>query len=604
MKTISIIVLIILANGLFNWLTNLPHDIGNDIPQGKLNSLSFAPYRDGQSPLEGKFPTAAQIDADLALLADKTYSIRTYASSESEMASIPALAQKHGLTMTQGAWLNSADKDNQQEIKVLIHAANTYPDVVKRVIVGNEVLLRKDLKIDQLINYIRTVKKAVKQPVSYADVWSIYMKYPQLINEVDFVTIHILPYWEDDPVTIEKAPEHIVNIYKKVQEKAAGKDILIGESGWPSAGRQRGSAVPSVVNEARFIRELIQLANKNHFDYNIVEAVNQSWKSDLEGVVGANWGLFAADRTEVFPLTGSVYETPRWAVGLSEATGLFLFITLCFWRQIKELATLHPAKLGVFLVFGQLLSALLVDEVNWLWVTSFNDWQRVYAVTASLLSTVMAGLFLHCAYKLLTQGIMLHSGAWLYTLYMIFVGFALYKTYGIALDGRYISFPYLTTCIPVIGVICLMVVGYFMSDRRFSLRLFSLNELTNVTHPSFKINELQFSEFATATDSSERMRNISELIGHSAVDQLQDKVLGYLMFITGLALLVIAVALLVGETYAYAHGGDLILAYPEPSDLVWRAFILTVSNEQLIKWFLSLIVLAIPLLTNGCTKRD
>ena len=33
--------------------------------------------------------------------------------------------------------------------------------------------------------------------------------------------------------------------------------------------------------------------------------------------------------------------------------------------------------------------------------------------------------------------------------------------------------------------------------------------LTDVTHPFFKINELQFSEFATAIDSSERLRNIS-----------------------------------------------------------------------------------------------
>lgn len=562
MRIIAIVVLIILGNGLFSWLSNLPHDIGNDVPHGKLNSLSFAPYHDGQSPFEANFPTAAQIDADLALLADKTYNIRTYASSESEMPSIPALAQKHGLTLTQGAWLGRTDKDNQQEISSLIHAANTYPDVVKRVIVGNEVLLRKDLKVDELIKYIRAVKKAVKQPVSYADVWSIYMQYPELIDEVDFVTIHILPYWEDDPVTIEQAPEHIVNIYKKIQAKAAGKTILIGESGWPSAGRQRGLAVPSVVNEARFIRELIQLANKNHFDYNIVEAVNQSWKSDLEGVVGANWGLFSSDRTEVFPLTGKVYESPRWLVRLSVTTGLFILVTLCFWRQIKELAALHPAKVSGFLVFEQLLSALLVYETNWLWATSFNGWQRVYAVTAILLSTAMAGLLLYRTYKLLTQSITVNSGAWLHAFYMIFVGFALYKTYGMVLDGRYTSFPYPTTCIPVIGMIYLIAVNYFMSDRRFSLRLFSLNEL----------------------------------IGHNAVHQRQDKVLGYL-------LLIIGVALLVGETYAYTQGGDLVLAYPESSDLIWRAFMLTVSNGQLMKWFLSLIILAIPLMANGYVKH-
>jgi hypothetical protein len=157
---------------------------------------------------------------------------------------------------------------------------------------------------------------------------------------------------------------------------------------------------------------------------------------------------------------------------------------------------------------------------------------------------------------------MVNGGAWLYALYMIFVGFALYKTYGMALDGRYTSFHYPTTYIPVIGMIYLMAVSYFMSDCRFSLRLFSLNEL----------------------------------VGNSAIHQRQDKILGYL-------LLIIGVALLVGETYAYTQGGDLVLAYPESSNLIRRAFMLTVSNEQLIKWLLSLIVLAIPLLANGYVKQ-
>ncbi|WP_256360695.1 glycosyl hydrolase family 17 protein [Methylomonas koyamae] len=94
---------------------------------------------------------------------------------------------------------------------------------------------------------------------------------------------------------------------------------MIGESGWPSAGRQRGLAVPSVVNEAKFIRGMIQVAKRHNFDYNIVEAFNQPWKSELEGVVGANWGLFSADRKPVFPLTGPVLETPNWPWRLAAA---------------------------------------------------------------------------------------------------------------------------------------------------------------------------------------------------------------------------------------------------------------------------------------------
>ncbi|MGZ8137466.1 MAG: glycoside hydrolase family 17 protein, partial [Methylococcaceae bacterium] len=312
MKTASFVVLVILLNGLFGWLNNRPQTVGQDVPEGKLNSLSFAPYWEGQNPFDEIYPTPEQIDSDLRLLAEKTHTIRTYASAEGNMPAIPDLARKYGVKMIQGAWLGGIDRSNNKEIQELIRAANAYPDVIKRVIVGNEVLLRGDLESDQLINYIRTVKKAVKQPVSYADVWSMYMKHPELIKEVDFVTIHILPYWEDEPIAVEQAPAHIERIYKHVREEAdaiaPGKAILIGESGWPSQGRQRGWSVPGVVNEAKFIRGLIKVANENGFDVNIVEAINQSWKSALEGVVGANWGLFSADRKEVFPLTGQVQE--------------------------------------------------------------------------------------------------------------------------------------------------------------------------------------------------------------------------------------------------------------------------------------------------------
>ncbi|WP_256360694.1 hypothetical protein [Methylomonas koyamae] len=151
-------------------------------------SLSFAPFREGFSPLLEKFPLAEHVDEDLRLLADKTQTIRTY-SSLGGMQSTPELARKYGLQMIQGCWIDAIYLDNQREMEALIKSANANPDVVKRVIVGNEVLLRGEMDVDRLIGYIRAVKQAVKQPVSYADVWSMYMKHPQLINEVDFITI-------------------------------------------------------------------------------------------------------------------------------------------------------------------------------------------------------------------------------------------------------------------------------------------------------------------------------------------------------------------------------------------------------------------------------
>ena len=178
-RLILFVLLVIAVNGLLAWLSNLPQDAGPDVPDGKISSFSFAPFREGQSPLTKVFPTTEEIDADLRLLADETHTIRTYASLDG-MESVPAIARKYGLNLIQGAWIGGEEKGNQAEIDQLIKAANEYPDVIKRVIVGNEVLLRGELKPEQLLQYIRQVKQAVKQPVSYADVWSFYMRYPEI----------------------------------------------------------------------------------------------------------------------------------------------------------------------------------------------------------------------------------------------------------------------------------------------------------------------------------------------------------------------------------------------------------------------------------------
>ncbi|MGZ4980379.1 MAG: glycoside hydrolase family 17 protein [Methylobacter sp.] len=559
MKIASFVVLIVLLNGLLGWSSNLPQNVGSDVPSGKLNSLSFAPYREGQGPLDKKFPTPEQIDEDLRLMGEKTHSIRTYASAEGSMPLIPALARKHGLTMIQGAWLGSLKIDNKVETAELIRSANENPDVVNRVIVGNEVLLRGDLKPEQLIEYIREVKRSIKQPVSYADVWSMYMKYPELIKEVDFITIHILPYWEDEPITVDEAPAHIERIFKQVQKEAdaiaPGKPILIGESGWPGEGRQRGWSVPSVVNEAKFIRALIEVANKNGFDYNIVEAFNQSWKSELEGVVGANWGLYSVDRKEVFPLTGPVYENPNWLKGLIASTALFLIIAAYYWKRLQPLSS---SRIAFFLLFAQLLAWLLVNMAESLWYTSYSDWQRLQTLLTVGLNAIMAGLILHRSHGLLAnKAVNLKFGAWIYTLYIIFAGYAVYKTFGLALNGRYISFPSVAVYIPALGMLGLMAISYIIAPSR-SLKPVEINRLA----------------------------------GHQNAKADHDKIIGY-------TLLAVGIALIIWETKAFVVSRDFILAYPNVGERIGLAFIFSITNYQLIMWLICLAVLALPLLACG-----
>ena len=88
-------------------------------------------------------------------------------------------------------------------------------------------------------------------PVTYADVWEFWLRHREVAAAVDFVTIHILPYWEDFPISARDAANHVDAIRRQMVAAFPGKDILVGEFGWPSAGRMREGALPSPVNQAR-----------------------------------------------------------------------------------------------------------------------------------------------------------------------------------------------------------------------------------------------------------------------------------------------------------------------------------------------------------------
>jgi len=554
MKLFSWLTLIILLNSAFSYFTNLPQNVGDDVPAGKLNSLSFAPFRDGQDPMLGIFPNEKHLDDDLALMGQVTHNIRTYASAEGTMPLIPDLARKHGLTMLQGAWLGALKADNDIEIAELIRSANAHPDVVKRVIVGNEVLLRGDLEPEELIEYIRQVKRAVKQPVSYADVWSMYMKYPELIKEVDFITIHILPYWEDEPIAVADAPAHIERIYKQVQHEAntlaPNKPILIGESGWPSGGKQRGWSVPSVANEAQFIRALIKVANENGFDYNIVEAFNQPWKAAFEGVIGANWGLYDSSRQQVFPLTGKIYENPNWYKTLAAGTVLFLSIIVLFRKTLINLSTV---RLLSFLIITQVLATLFVSQITTLWLSSYTDFQRLQTLFVLSFNVLLVSFVLQRIIAVLNaQTTASELSKRLYYCILVVITFALYKTAILAWDGRYVTFPTIITQLTVVSLIALAAINCFV-------------EKIHVT----------------------RGLTLTALLGYVPRKPSHLKRVS-------VWLVALSIALLIGETYSFMVSRDFIMAYPSILNRLAKAILFTLTNGQLLVWLASLGVLAVP----------
>src|SRR3546814_9423136 len=63
-----------------------------------------------------------------------------------------------------------------------------------------------------------------------------------------------------------------------------------------------GEAVPSLVNQATFMREFLNRAKDADLTYYVMEAFDQPWKASEEGAAGSYWGIYNADRQPKFPM--------------------------------------------------------------------------------------------------------------------------------------------------------------------------------------------------------------------------------------------------------------------------------------------------------------
>lgn len=322
----------ILGLAYFAWLGR---DQTIDLPPvERLACASYAPFRDHETPFdEGFVVPAARIAEDLAALKPLTNCVRTY-STFMGLEHVPEEARKLGMQVMLGAWIGRDAVQNRREIHRAIMLANAYPETVSLVIVGNEVLLRREQPVEALAAMLREVRENVSVPVTYADVWEFWDRARALIPEVDVVTIHILPYWEDHPIGIDHAVDHVEAIHDAMVPVFDGKPVMIGETGWPSAGRQRQGAEPSRANQARFLRALALRADQHGWDYNVVEAFDQPWKRLSEGTVGGAWGLIGNDRESKPVLGGAVVELPDWKLWLAGSVAIGLFpIAFAFFAR-------------------------------------------------------------------------------------------------------------------------------------------------------------------------------------------------------------------------------------------------------------------------------
>jgi exo-beta-1,3-glucanase (GH17 family)/cellulose synthase/poly-beta-1,6-N-acetylglucosamine synthase-like glycosyltransferase len=297
--------------------------------------VTFNPMRKDHTQNNNLYPSEAEIDQDLALLENKVHAVRTYSVLKG-LHKVPELAAKHKLNITMGAWLDKDLEKNRQEIETLLQVSNQKNQNIVRLMVGNEVLLRKDLIEQQLIDYIREVKKRTWRPVSTSETWDMWLAHPALAAEVDFIAVHILPFWEG--ISADDAVDYVFERYYEMKRAFPKKPIVISEVGWPSDGQPFKHAIPSRSNQAKFLREFLNRADEEKLAYYVVEAFDQPWKMSIEGSAGAYWGIFDADRQAKYPMDDDILVLPgwkHWATGAAVFSLVLMGLLLLMRSSLK-----------------------------------------------------------------------------------------------------------------------------------------------------------------------------------------------------------------------------------------------------------------------------
>jgi len=254
----------------------------------KIHGISFSPYLEGQSPSVKSGVTEQQIADRLEIIRPHTEWIRTF-SCTCGNEEVPRIAHEKGLKTLVGTWISDDLENNELEIENAIRLAKQ--GHVDMLAIGNEVLLRKDLEIEELLEYIYRVKREVPGLiVGYVDAYYMFINYPEIVDACDVLFANCYPFWEY--CELEISLDYMKKMYQLVTENANGKKVIISETGWPTKGEKYGGAVPSYENAMNYFVDTMEWVKEENIDIFYFSSFDEVWKMDHEGEYGAYWGIW------------------------------------------------------------------------------------------------------------------------------------------------------------------------------------------------------------------------------------------------------------------------------------------------------------------------
>ena len=251
-----------------------------------MHGICFSLYEEGQKP--GDIISETQIIRRIQILKPYTKWVRSFSTTEGNDL-IPKIAKQYGMKTMVGAWLGDDKEKNEQELENLVQLCKD--GMVDIAAVGNEVLYRNDLSLDELLEKMKYVKSQVPGiTVGYVDAYYEFSKHPELVDACDVVLTNYYPFWEG--TSFDDSLGHLHHMHQQTLQAANGKKIIITETGWPSQGENTKNAVPDKLSAMKYFINAQLWALDARIEMFYFSSFDESWKVGAEGKVGAYWGLW------------------------------------------------------------------------------------------------------------------------------------------------------------------------------------------------------------------------------------------------------------------------------------------------------------------------
>ncbi len=274
--------------------------------------VCYGPHRDGQHP-GGPTPATDELREDLRLMAPHWNLVRVYGSADPTDRLVALIHDEHlpfklllGVSLTPEGEPGAAAA-NQREVDAAIHLANTYPDVVAAIVVGNETQVTWSahrVAPEVLIRAIRAVRAKTTVPIATADDFAFWMSPASapIAAELDLALVHAYAMWNGKQ--LDEALAFTRDTFAAARARYPDLPMVLGEAGWATQVGTTGDQVkyikgaPGEAEQQRFFTEFTAWVKRAQIVSTYFVAFDENWKgSPAPDEVEKHWGVFRADRT-------------------------------------------------------------------------------------------------------------------------------------------------------------------------------------------------------------------------------------------------------------------------------------------------------------------